>query len=89
MMEHPGARGCFVSMAQLQSQRDVPVNMGGAHPRLSMLVHQSWLQVPWFTIVMSFFCSELLLALLGFRNWAEEEFRKCKTLCYPFTVHMV
>lgn len=70
---------------QLQSHRDVPVNMGGACPCLSMLVHQSSLQVHRFSMDASFFCSELLLALLGIRNWTEEEFLKCKTVYYPFT----
>lgn len=66
-----------------------PVNMGGASLSLSMLVSQSGLQLRMFTTFMSFFYPELFSALVGFRNWAEEKFMKCKSMCYPFPIHLV
>jgi len=55
---------------------NVPVNTGGTSLCLSGLVSQSWLQVRMFTMFVSLFCSELFLALVRFRDWAEEEFVK-------------
>lgn len=46
----------------------VPVNMGGAHLCLSMLVHQSWLQVHRFIMDMSFFLLRTSLSFVGFQE---------------------